>query len=64
MHANKELSQTEPPAHGVEIELPGASDQSKRAAALKKQLVEKIRTEPAASSRLVQTWMRETEKKK
>jgi len=44
------------------IELPVASEQAQRAQALKKQLTEKIRTEPAAASRLVQSWIREDEK--
>ena len=41
------------------IELPGSSEESRRAAALKKQLAEKIKSEPASSSRLVQTWIRD-----
>jgi len=43
----------------AEIELPGASESSRRATALKKQLTEKVKSEPAASSRLVQSWIRE-----
>lgn len=43
----------------AEIELPAGSDQSKRAAALKKQLTDKVKAEPAAASRLVQNWIRE-----
>ena len=58
MRANKELSKPEAPVPGIEIELPGASDQARRASALKKQLAEKVRKEPAAASRLVQTWIR------
>jgi len=46
-------------AAAVEIELPAGSEQSQRASALKRQLVEKVRVEPAAASRLVQTWIRE-----
>jgi flagellar M-ring protein FliF len=46
---------------GVDIELPG-TEQARRATALKKQLAEKVRTEPAAASRLVQTWIREDQK--
>ena len=42
-----------------EVELPGATEQSQRAAALKRQLVEKVKTEPASASRLVQSWIRE-----
>ena len=61
-HTNKELAKSENGAHAVEIELPGASDQARRATALKKQLSEKVRHEPAAASRLVQTWIRDTGK--
>ncbi len=43
----------------MEIELPSASDNSRRATALKKQLTDKVKAEPAASSRLVQSWIRE-----
>lgn len=46
-------------ASAVEIELPAGSAGAKRASALKKQLAEKVRTEPGAASRLVQTWIRE-----
>jgi len=46
-------------ASGVEIELPAGSAGAKRASALKKQLAEKVKSEPAAASRLVQTWIRE-----
>lgn len=35
------------------------SEENKRAAQLKRQLTEKVKGEPAAASRLVQTWMRE-----
>jgi len=45
------------PAAG--IELPSGSEESKRALALKKELTDKIKSEPAAASRLVQTWIRE-----
>ena len=41
------------------IELPPGSDEAKRALQLKKELTDKIKTEPAAASRLVQTWIRE-----
>lgn len=47
---------------GVEIELPPGTEQARRATALKKQLADKVRTEPAAASRLVQSWIREDEK--
>ena len=45
-------------AVGVEVELPGA-EQGRRATALKRQLSEKVKTEPAVASRLVQSWIRE-----
>ena len=43
----------------AEIELPEGAEQGRRANALKKQLGEKVKAEPATASRLVQTWMRE-----
>ncbi len=46
----------------VEIELPPGTDQARRAAVLKKQLADKVRTEPEAASRLVQGWIREAAK--
>ncbi len=46
----------------IEIELPAGADQARRAALLKKQLAEKVKTEPEAASRLVQGWIRETAK--
>ena len=46
------------------IELPEGTDEAKRAAALKKELGEKIKAEPAAASRLVQTWIHEPQKAK
>jgi flagellar M-ring protein FliF len=54
----KELGKGSPAA--VEIELPESSEQGRRAATLKKQLTEKVKTEPAAAGRLVQSWMRES----
>jgi flagellar M-ring protein FliF len=42
----------------VEIEPPG-TEQSRRATTLKRQLSEKVKTEPAVASRLVQSWIRE-----
>jgi len=42
----------------AEVEVPGV-EQAKRAATLKKQLSEKVKTEPAVAGRLVQSWMRE-----
>lgn len=47
---------------GLAIELPPGSAQAQRASALKRQLAEKVKNEPAAASRLVQGWMREDEK--
>ncbi len=43
----------------ADIELPTGSDEAKRATLLKKELSDKIKTEPAAASRLVQTWIRD-----
>ena len=53
----KELSKTV--SAPIEIEVPSGSEQSQRATALKKQLVERVKAEPAAASRLVQSWIRE-----
>ena len=47
---------------GVEIELPPGTEQARRATTLKKQLADKVKTEPAGASRLVQTWIREDQK--
>jgi len=44
----------------AEIELPSSSEQSRHAAALKKQLADKVKSEPEAASRLVQGWIRGT----
>lgn len=41
------------------VQLPERSDEAARASALKRQLTDKVRSEPAAASRLVQNWMRE-----
>ena len=49
-------------AGNVEIELPPGSEQARRATALKRQLTDKIKSEPAAASRLVQSWIREDSK--
>jgi flagellar M-ring protein FliF len=40
--------------------LPAATEQGQRAAVLKKQLTDKIKAEPTAASRLVQSWIRES----
>jgi flagellar M-ring protein FliF len=45
------------------IDLPVGSVESKRAAMMKKELADKIKAEPAAASRLVQTWIREQKPK-
>jgi len=45
------------------IELPAGSDEAKRAGAMKKELTDKIKAEPAAASRLVQTWIRDPKAK-
>ena len=44
-------------------ELAHGSEESRRAAQLKKQLTDKVRTEPEAASRLLQTWVREGSQK-
>jgi flagellar M-ring protein FliF len=44
-------------------ELPAATDESKRAAQLKRQLTERMKSEPEAASRLLQTWMKEKSQK-
>jgi len=41
------------------IELPQGSEEAKRAGALKKEIADKIKAEPAAAGRLVQTWIRD-----
>jgi len=43
----------------LEIELPAGTEEGQRAKVLKKQLMDKVKAEPAAASRLVQSWMRE-----
>jgi hypothetical protein len=45
------------------IELPQGNEEARRAAALKKDLTDKIKTAPAAASRLVQGWMHEPKTK-
>jgi flagellar M-ring protein FliF len=57
----KELSQAAKGAalSGIEIELPAGSEGAQRARALKTELAKKVKSEPAAASRLVQTWIRE-----
>ena len=43
-----------------QIELPPGAEEAKRAAALKQHLLEKVKKEPAGASRLVQSWIRES----
>ena len=57
--AGKKLSATHSESGEVQIEAPEGTDQGRLATALKRQLTEKVQTEPAAASRLVQTWIRE-----
>jgi flagellar M-ring protein FliF len=45
------------------VELPAGSEESRHATALKRELTDKIKAEPAAASRLVQTWIREPKAK-
>jgi flagellar M-ring protein FliF len=44
---------------GFDLELPAGSEGAQRARALKNELAKKVKSEPAAASRLVQTWIRE-----
>jgi flagellar M-ring protein FliF len=44
-------------------DLAHGNEESRRAAQLKKQLTDKVRTEPEAASRLLQTWVREGNQK-
>lgn len=59
----QQLAQASAPAAGsgslASIELPPGSEEAKRALAIKKELTDKIKSEPATASRLVQTWIRE-----
>jgi flagellar M-ring protein FliF len=45
------------------IELPAGSEEARRVGLLKKQVSDKIKTEPAAASRLVQSWIRDQKAK-
>lgn len=59
-HAHGERELKKPVASPeIQIELPEGSEQGKLATALKKELSEKVRAEPAGASRLVQNWIRE-----
>lgn len=42
-----------------EIEMPEGAEQGQLAAALKRQLTDKVQTEPAQATRLIQSWIRE-----
>jgi flagellar M-ring protein FliF len=50
-------------AGGAGIELPEGGESARRAGLLKTELAAKIKSEPAAASRLVQTWIREQKPK-
>jgi len=60
----RELTQAGAPPAGtaVAVALPEASEEAKRATQLKRQLTDKVKAEPAAAGRLVQSWIRETKK--
>ncbi len=45
------------------LDLPRGSEEAKRAGALKKELADKIKAEPAAASRLVQSWIHDPKAK-
>ena len=62
MAAKKTLGEAGAAGGGVEITLPTETEQARRAGTLKKQLSDKVKAEPAAAGRLVQTWIREAEK--
>lgn len=51
----------EDPTGDFSEELAGTSSEVKRAVALKRDLVDKIKTEPAAASRLIRNWVRQSE---
>jgi flagellar M-ring protein FliF len=42
----------------VEVQMPAGVEDARRASTLKRQLAEKVKAEPAAASRLVQSWIR------
>jgi len=44
---------------GGEVALPAGAEQARRATTLRKQLAEKVKSEPETASRLVESWMRE-----
>ena len=51
-----------PVGGSVSVELPAGSEEAKRATALKKELTDKIKAEPATASRLLQSWIRDQSK--
>lgn len=55
----REPTQTIKGLGDVEIELPQGAEQGQLAAALKKQLTDKVQSEPSQASRLIQSWIRE-----
>jgi flagellar M-ring protein FliF len=55
-------SQPLPAGEAANIELPTANEEGTRAALIRKQLIERIKAEPSAASRLVQSWIREPKK--
>jgi len=63
--ARRAAAQKDGPAAGMALPAAGGSELAsglpnlQQAAALKKQLVEKVKTEPAATTQLVQSWLRE-----
>jgi len=60
--ARSKASPGSPAAVAAEIEPPAGAEQAQRAHTLKKQLADKVRSEPAAAGRLVQAWIRDTGK--
>jgi len=58
-HSPKQSVKTLQGEGDVEIELPQGAEQGKLAAALKRQLTEKVQTEPGTATRLIQSWIRE-----
>lgn len=54
----REMKSAGKPAE-IEIQLPEGAEQGKLATALKRELTEKVKAEPASASRLVQSWIRE-----
>ncbi len=62
-HLAPQLAAAAAAASGLPIELPQGSEESRRAGVLKKEISDKIKAEPAAASRLVQTWVRDQKPK-